>query len=63
MYEIANATLSYKQENSAWSFKLKAQNLFDAQFKQSNSFNDFLVSDKRTFILPRILLFSIGYNL
>ena len=63
VYEIANATLSYRQENSAWSFKLKAQNLFNAQFKQSNSFNDFLISDRRTFILPRILLFSIGYNL
>lgn len=62
-YEIANATLSYKKENSAWSYKITAQNLFNAQFKQSNSFNDFLISDTRTFILPRIILFSIGYNL
>ncbi|WP_026776272.1 carboxypeptidase-like regulatory domain-containing protein [Polaribacter sp. Hel_I_88] len=62
-YEIANATLSYKGENSAWSYKITAQNLFDAQFKQSNSFSDFLISDRKTFILPRIVMFSIGYNL
>ncbi|EAQ42676.1 carboxypeptidase-like regulatory domain-containing protein [Polaribacter sp. MED152] len=62
-YEIANATLSYKNEDSAWSYKLTAQNLFNAQFKQSNSFSDFLISDRKTFILPRIIMLSIGYNL
>ena len=62
-YEIANATLSYKKENSAWSYKITAQNLFNAKFKQSNSFSDFLISDTKTFILPRIIMFSIGYNL
>ena len=63
IYEIANATLSYKKENSAWSYKIKAQNLFNAQFKQSNRFSDYVISDTRTFILPRIFMFSIGYNL
>ena len=62
-YEVANATLSYKKENSAWSFKIKTQNMFNTEFKQSNSFSDYLISDTKTFILPRILLFSIGYNL
>ena len=63
VYEIANATLSYKQENSAWSYKIKAQNLLNAQFKQSNGFSDYLISDTKTFILPRIIMFSVGYNL
>jgi len=62
-YEIANATLSYKGENSAWSYKITAQNMFNTQFKQSNSFSDFLISDRKTFILPRIVMLSIGYNL
>jgi hypothetical protein len=44
-------------------FKLSAQNLFDAQFKQSNSFSNYIISDTKTFILPTIVLFSIGYNL
>ncbi|KOY51776.1 hypothetical protein [Polaribacter dokdonensis] len=62
-YEIANATLSYKKENSAWSYKLTAQNMFNAQFKQSNSFSDFLISDRKTFILPRVIMLSVSYNL
>ena len=63
IYEIANATLSYKKEDSAWSYKISAQNMFNAQFKQSNRFSDYVVSDSKTFILPRIIMFSIGYNL
>lgn len=63
IYEIANATLSYKKENSAWSYKITAQNMFNAQFKQSNRFSDYVVSDTKTFILPRIIMFSLGYNL
>jgi predicted adenine nucleotide alpha hydrolase (AANH) superfamily ATPase len=62
-YEIANTTFSYRGENSGWLFKISAQNLFDAQFKQSNSFSNYIISDTKTFILPRIVLFSIGYNL
>ena len=63
VYELANATLSYKNEDSAWSYKLTASNLFDTTFKQSNSFSSYLISDTKTYILPRVLLFSIGYNL
>ncbi|PQJ76693.1 carboxypeptidase-like regulatory domain-containing protein [Polaribacter glomeratus] len=63
VYEIANATLSYKKENSGWSYKMTSQNIFNAQFKQSNSFTDYLISDSKTFILPRIVMISVGYNL
>lgn len=62
-YEIANASLLYQKESSAWSFKVEAQNVFDVQFKNQNTFTSYIISDSRTFILPRILLFSIGYNL
>jgi hypothetical protein len=62
-YQLANATLSYKNEESAWSFKLDAQNLFDIQFKQQNSFSLYLISDTKTYVLPRMLMFSIAYNL
>jgi hypothetical protein len=62
-YEIANATLSYKKEDSAWSYKIITQNIFNTKFKQSNSFTDYLISDTKTFILPRIFMFSISYNL
>ena len=62
-YQVANATLSYKNEDSAWSFKLDAQNIFDVQFKNQNSFSSYIISDTKTYILPRIVMFSIGYNL
>ncbi len=63
VYAFANSTLSYKNEDSAWSYKLTANNLFDTTFKQSNRFSDYVISDTKTYILPRVLMFSIGYNL
>jgi len=62
-YQIANATLSYKNEDSAWSFKIDAQNLFNIKYKQQNSFSSYIISDSKTYILPRIMMFSIAYNL
>jgi len=62
-YQIANTTLSYKKEDSAWSFKINAQNLFNVQFKQQNSFSSYIITDSKTYILPRIVMFSVGYNL
>ncbi len=62
-YQLANATLSYKNEDSAWSFKIDAQNLFNIKYKQQNSFSSYIISDSKTYILPRIIMFSIGYNL
>lgn len=62
-YEIANAMLSYQKEDSPWLFKLTTQNLFNTTFKQSNSFSDYVISDTKTYVMPRVLLFSIGYKL
>ncbi|HSQ45676.1 MAG TPA: hypothetical protein VLM44_02025, partial [Lutibacter sp.] len=62
-YQLANATLSYKNEDSAWSFKIDAQNLFNVKYKNYNSFSSYIISDSKTYILPRIMMFSIGYNL
>ena len=63
IYELANTTLSYKKEDSAWGYKITANNLFDTTFKQSNSFSNYLISDTKTYILPRVFMFSISYNL
>lgn len=62
-YNIANAILSYQKEESPWLFKLTTQNLFNTKFKQNNSFSDYLISDTKTYIMPRVVLFSIGYKL
>ncbi|MCM4173958.1 hypothetical protein DHD32_21030 [Arenibacter sp. TNZ] len=62
-FSIGNASLSYGKESSAWDFKVSVQNLFDVRSKNQNSFNVFVVSDQNTFVLPRIVMFSLIYKL
>ena len=62
-YQIANTSLYYNRENSAWSFEVKAQNLFNVKFKSRNSFSSYIVSDIRTYTLPRVVMFTVGYKL
>jgi carboxypeptidase-like protein len=62
-YEVANTSLSFQKEDSAWGFKVSGTNIFGVSFKQQNAFSDFLISDTKTFILPRIWLFTLTYKL
>ncbi|RCW93800.1 hypothetical protein [Winogradskyella arenosi] len=62
-FDTANASLFYQVEDSPWGFEVNATNLFDVKFKQQNSFNAFVISDSRTFILPRIVMFKVSYKL
>jgi len=62
-FDNANASLFYQVEDSPWGFEINATNLFDTTFKQSNSFNSFLISDTKRFILPRIVMFKVAYKL
>jgi hypothetical protein len=62
-FDTANASLFYQKEDSPWGFEVNATNLFDIRFKQQNSFNAFLISDSKTFILPRMIMFKLSYKL
>lgn len=62
-YKIANASLFYQKEDNAWGFKVSGTNILGANFKNKNSFSEFIISDQRTYILPRIWLFSVIYKL
>ncbi|WP_296383191.1 carboxypeptidase-like regulatory domain-containing protein [Winogradskyella sp.] len=62
-FDTANASLFYQKEDSPWGFEVNATNLFDVKFKQRNSFNAFVISDSKTFILPRIVMFKVSYKL
>lgn len=62
-FDTANASLFYQVEDSPWGFEINATNLFDIKFRQNNSFSDFLISDNRTFVMPRIIMFKIAYKL
>lgn len=62
-FDNANVSLFYQKEDSPWGFEVAINNIFDTSFKQQNSFSDFLISDSKTFILPRIMMFKIAYKL
>jgi hypothetical protein len=62
-FDTVNVSLFYQKEDNPWGFEINATNLFDVTFKQQNSFNGFLISDSKMFILPRIIMFKISYKL
>lgn len=62
-FDIANFTLSYRKENNAWTYKVISNNLSNTGFNRNSTFSQYLISDTKTFILPRVLMVSIGYNL
>ncbi|WP_159432713.1 carboxypeptidase-like regulatory domain-containing protein [Mesonia phycicola] len=62
-FQIGNASLRYKQESSAWGFGVEVSNIFDVNFKRNNSTSNFLISDQRTLLQPRILLLKVTYQL
>lgn len=62
-YEFANISLFYQKEDSAWGFEIKANNLLNINYKRSNNINEFLISDVKTYILPRVVLFTVLYKL
>lgn len=62
-FDIATAELSYQKEKSPFTFQLSAYNLLNTQFKNNNSFTDFLITEQTTFILPRIYMFTLRYKL
>ena len=62
-FELADASLFYGKEDSAWGFEVNATNLFDIDFKRQNSVNEFIVSDRRIFVQPRIVMLKVIYKL
>ncbi|WP_024482010.1 TonB-dependent receptor [Cellulophaga baltica] len=62
-FDMADLSIFYKKEDSSWGIEFSVTNLFDTKFKKESLFNDFLISDQSTFILPRIIQFKISYKL
>ncbi|RUA28262.1 MAG: carboxypeptidase-like regulatory domain-containing protein [Bacteroidetes bacterium] len=63
IYEIANAELEYHREDSMWSFKIKGTNILGVDYKNDTRISGFITSENRTYILPRIWLFTIVYKI
>lgn len=62
-YDIANSSLRYQKKNSPFGFELLANNLFNNKVKNDYSFSDFMITERRTFVLPRVFMFSVSYKL
>jgi hypothetical protein len=62
-YDIVNTSLRYQKKNSAFGFELSVNNLLDNKIKNDYSFSDYLISERTTFVLPRVFMFSVSYKL
>lgn len=61
-FQVGNASLYYNKEDNPWSFEINIRNLFDVSYRNSNSFNEFLITDQRIFLQPRSVMFIVGYK-
>jgi hypothetical protein len=62
-YDIVNTSLRYQKKNSAFGFELTVNNLLDNKIKNDYSFSDYLISERKTYVLPRVFMFSVSYKL
>jgi hypothetical protein len=62
-YQIGNAYLSYQKKNKPFRFEITAENYLNNGLIVNNSFSDYVISNSKTFILPRVFMLSISYKL
>lgn len=62
-YQLANTSLLYQKEDSAWSFEVNVKNLLNSKYRNQNSFSNYIISDNKKFIQPFSILFSLNYKL
>ena len=62
-YDIANTSIRYQKKNSPFGFEFSVNNLFNNKVKNDYSFSDYLISERTTYVLPRVFLLSVSYKL
>lgn len=62
-FETASTLLRHQKKNSPFGFELTVNNLFDIKSKNDYSFSDYMISQNKIYIMPRIFLFSVSYKL
>ncbi len=62
-YSFLNANLYYQESGSKWEFQIQADNLLDTDFINNDTFNDQFNITTQYFVLPRILMFVVKYDL
>ncbi len=62
-YSFFEASLWYQKPESKWEFRLDGTNLFDVDSLNNDSFNETFSTTTEYFVQPRIVMFSVKYNL
>ena len=62
-YSFLNANLYFRKGDSPWEFKIQATNILDTEFTNNDSFNDEFNSTTQYYVLPRIVMFVVKYDL
>ena len=62
-YSFLNADLYYQKGDSPWELRIQATNILDTKFINNDSFNDQFNSTSQFFVLPRIAMFVLKYDL
>ncbi len=63
MYTFLEANLYYQKPESKWEFRIQATNLLDVDVISTNSVSDLTISNTEYFVQPRIVMFTVKYNL
>jgi hypothetical protein len=62
-YSFLNANLYFRKGDSPWEYKIQATNILDTEFTNNDSFNDEFNSTTQYYVLPRIVMFVVKYDL
>ncbi|WP_310991415.1 TonB-dependent receptor [Aequorivita marina] len=62
-YSFFNADLYYKHGESPWEFSVRATNILNTKSINNDSFNDQFNTTSQYFVMPRIVMFVIKYDL
>ncbi len=62
-YSFLDANLYFRNGDSPWEFKIQATNILDIEFTNSDSFSDESNTTTQYFVLPRIVMLMVKYDL
>lgn len=62
-YSFVNANLYYRNGESPWEFSVRATNLLDTKSLNNDSFSDQFNITSQYFVMPRIVMFVVKYDL
>ncbi|RMA57631.1 carboxypeptidase-like regulatory domain-containing protein [Ulvibacter antarcticus] len=62
-YSFVNADLFYRKGESPWEFAVQATNILDTSSINNDSFNDQYNTTSQYFVLPRIVMLVVKYDL